>query len=265
MSYVTLFKIRFVNSLQYRIAAVAGLATQFAWGFMLILGFAAFYASDPEAFPMSFQQTVAYIWMQQSFIALFYTWFYENSIFESIESGNISYELVRPMDLYNRWFTMSSANRLSRTVLRCIPILAVAFVIPEPYRLILPGLGQFGLFLLSMILSMLVVVSFSMLIYISAFFTVNSVGTRIIVGVAADFLSGGYVPVPFFPDTLRFIVELSPFGAMQNMPLLIFSGYLTGAELLRGLSLQVFWIAALMLIGRVLMRRALRKVIVQGG
>jgi ABC-2 type transport system permease protein len=38
--YRALFRIRFTNSLQYRVAAFAGLATQFAWGFMYILAVA---------------------------------------------------------------------------------------------------------------------------------------------------------------------------------------------------------------------------------
>ena len=70
---------------------------------------------------------------------------------------------------------------------------------------------------------------------------------------------------PFFPDTLRLIVELSPFGAMQNMPLLIFSGHLTGNALVRGMLLQVFWLVVLVVIGRWLMNRSLRRVVVQGG
>jgi ABC-2 type transport system permease protein len=266
MMYRALFRIRFTNSLQYRAAALAGLATQFAWGFMYILAFAAFYRSNPAAFPMTFRQTVSYIWMQQAFIAIFFIWMYDNSIFEAIESGQISYELVRPMDLYNRWFTMTTANRLSRAVLRCLPILVVAFILPEPYRLVLPGeWARLGLFTLSMVLSLGVVVSFSMLIYISAFSTINSMGTRIVVGVAGDFLAGGYIPVPFFPDALRIAVELSPFGAMQNMPLLIYSGYLTGDALARGMLLQVFWVVVLVCAGRVLLNRALKRVVVQGG
>ena len=264
--YLALFRIRLTNSIQYRAAAMAGVATQFAWGFMLILGFIAFYESNPYAFPMTLQQTVAYIWMQQAFLALFFIWFYDNSIFESIESGQIAYDLVRPIDLYNRWFTTTTANRIASAVLRCIPVLSVAFILPQPFRLVLPGgVGQFGLFLLSMVLSLCVVVCFSMLIYISAFYTINSQGTRIVVGVAGDFLAGGYIPIPFFPDTARRIVEFSPFGSMQNMPLLIFSGSLTGADLARGLALQVFWVAALLLIGRVLITRAIKRVVAQGG
>ena len=264
--YKALFRIRFTNSLQYRAAAIAGLTTQFAWGFMYILGFRAFYQSNPYAFPMTFEQTVSYIWMQQAFLALFFIWMYEYSIFESIESGQISYEMVRPMDLYSRWYTQTAANRLSRALLRSIPILVVGFILPRPFRLVLPNdVGRLGLFFLSMILCMGVVVSISMLIYISAFYTVNSLGTRIVIGVAADFLAGGYIPIPFFPDTLRLVVEWSPFGAMQNMPLLIFNGSLVGADLIRGLVLQVFWLVVLISVGRVLMARTLRRVVVQGG
>jgi len=264
--YMALFRIRFTNSLQYRAAALAGLATQFAWGFMYILGFAAFYRGNPNAFPMTFQQTVSYIWMQQAFLYLFFIWIYDNSIFESIENGHISYEMVRPMDLYSRWFSMTSANRVAGAALRCLPVLLVAVVLPEPFRLVLPqSIGEAGLVMLSMTLSLGVVVSFTMLVYTSAFFTVNSMGTRIVVGFAGDFLAGGYIPIPFFPDRLRAVAELLPFGSMQNMPLLIFNGYLTGAELLRGLALQIFWLVILILAGRLMMRKALKQVVVQGG
>jgi len=264
--YRALFRIRFTNTLQYRGAALAGLTTQFAWGFMYILSFRAFYASDPTAFPMAFEQMVSYIWMQQAFVALFFIWFFENSIFESIERGDIAYELVRPMDLYSRWFSMTTANRFSRAAMRCIPILVIGFLLPWPFRLVLPtGFGRLALFFLSMMLSVGVVVSFSMLIYISAFYTLNSMGTRIVLGVAGDFLAGGYIPIPFFPGALRTVVELSPFGSMQNMPLLIFSGYLYGDALVRGLVIQVFWLVVLVVCGRLWIRRALKRVVAQGG
>jgi len=264
--YIALFRIRVVNSIQYRAAALAGVTTQFAWGFMLILAFMAFYESNPYAFPMTMQQTVSYIWMQQAFLALFMLWFFDNSIFASIESGEIAYDLVRPMDLYSRWFTTTIANRIAGAALRCLPILTVGFILPHPFRLTLPSSPVYLLaFLLSLALSLGVVVSFAMLVYISAFFTINSQGTRLMAAVAGDFLAGGIVPIPFFPDNFRRVVELLPFGSMQNMPLLIFSGAVTGMELLRGIGLQVFWIVTLVLIGRVWIARALKRVQVQGG
>ena len=70
--YLAIFRIRFINALQYRAAALAGMATQFAFGFMFILAFEAFYKVNPDAFPMEFSQTVSYIWIQQAFLALFF-------------------------------------------------------------------------------------------------------------------------------------------------------------------------------------------------
>ena len=264
--YLAVFRIRFINALQYRTAAAAGLATQFAWGFMEIFAFAAFYRAYPGAFPMKFSETVSYIWIQQAFLALFMMWFWENDIAAAITEGSISYELVRPADLYVRWFCQAAANRLARAFLRCAPILIVALFIPEPYRLSLPGnAGRLLLFLLSMLLSLGVVVSFSMLMYISLFYTLSPLGVRMILAVLCDFLAGSTVPLPFFPERLRAVAELLPFAAMQNMPLRIYSGNIAGTAALNGIGLQIFWLIVLVLIGRFAMNRALKKVVVQGG
>jgi ABC-2 type transport system permease protein len=264
--YSSLFRIRFTNALQYRLAAIAGLMTQFAWGFMFILMFSAFYRTNPEAFPMEFSQVVSYIWIQQAFLALFMVWMWDNEIYGAIESGFIAYELVRPIDLYNRWFCQACANRIARALLRCAPILIVAFVLPEPFRMTLPtDMIQFMLFLISMVLALGVVVAFTMLIVVSAFHTISSVGTRFMLFIISDFLAGAIIPLPFFPDSVRPVVELLPFAAMQNMPLRIFNGDISGNAAINGIILQLFWLIILILIGRFLMSQALKKVIVQGG
>ncbi len=264
--YLGIFRIRFSNGLQYRAAALAGLATQFTWGFMEILAFSAFYRANSAAFPMEFSHTVSYIWMQQAFLAIFMVWFFESDIFNSITSGGIAYELVRPIDLYGRWFCLSAANRLSRAVLRCLPILIVALIVPEPFRMSLPTRGlQFFLFLISMVLSLCVIVSYTMIVYISTFYTLSPMGVRIISVVIADFLAGGIIPLPFFIQPFRAIAEVLPFAAMQNMPLRIYSGNIAGISAIHGIGLQIFWFTVLLLIGKLMMKNALRKVLVQGG
>lgn len=264
--YLAMFRIRFINALQYRAAALAGIATQFAWGFMEIFAFAAFYRADPSSFPMEFDQFVSYIWMQQAFLALFMMWFWESDIAASITEGTIAYEMVRPVGLYGRWFTQITANRLARTVLRCMPILLVAFLLPAPYCMTLPpDILQLIWFLISTALALGVVAAFSMLIYISLFYTISASGTRLISSVFSEFFAGAVIPLPFFPVKIRAVVELLPFAAMQNMPLRIYSGNISGADVFYGIMLQIFWIAALFISGQLLMRRALKKVIVQGG
>lgn len=63
-TYLSFFKIRFINGLQYRTAAYAGIATQFAWGFMYIMLYNTFYNSNPAKAPMEFSQLSSYIWLQ---------------------------------------------------------------------------------------------------------------------------------------------------------------------------------------------------------
>ena len=264
--YLSFFRIRFLAGLQYRAAAWAGIATQFAWGGMLILMYRAFYENGANSFPMTFQELSSYIWMQQAFLALFATWVIESDLFSMVTSGNVAYELCRPMDLYANWFARSLSSRVSRAVLRCMPILLVAVFIPQPYGLSLPrDPARLLTFLVSMVLGCLTVVSFTMLLYVSAFFTINAQGTRIIITSVAELLSGDVLPLPFFPEPVRRIVELLPFAAMENSPLRIYSGDIAGTAALQTILLQTFWLTAMVAGGRLLMNRALKNVVAQGG
>ena len=264
--YQSFFRMRFLGGMQYRAAAWAGIATQFAWGFMSLLMFRAFYEADPAAFPMEFPQLATYIWLQQAFLALFNTWRYDDDIFESITSGGVAYELVRPAPVYAMWFVKSIASRAASAALRCLPVLAVAFFLPAPYRMDLPGsAGVFVLFVLSLAAASCLVVAMQMLVYVSTFYTLSPMGVRIIVMVLSDFLMGQLIPLPFFPEGLRQVVELTPFAAMQNLPLQIYCGTVVGAQMWRALALQAFWLAALVAGGTLWMCRSLRRVVVQGG
>lgn len=264
--YLSFFRIRFISGLQYRIAAYAGIVTQFAWGFMKIFMFRAFYKANAAAFPMEFSQLSSYIWLQQAFLALFATWFMDNEIFLSITSGNIAYELARPVDLYSMWFVKNLAIRLSRAVLRCMPILIVAAFLPRPYGISLP-VSAFGffMFVITMLLALFVVIAFSMLVYISTFYTLSPLGIRIIALSLTEFLTGDIIPLPFLPKKLQKFIELTPFASMQNLPFRIYNGNIAGKEMIMNVLLQIFWLVILLVVGKFWMKRALEKVVVQGG
>jgi len=264
--YLSVFRIRFINNLQYRAVLLGEVFARFAWGIMEILAFSAFYRANPAAFPMTFSQTVSYLWMQEILLVLFAVVFQDGDIYSALESGSIAYELVRPMSLYGRWFCQSAANRVSFTLINCAPALLIAFLMPEPYRMSLPpDAGMFLLFLLSTILALGVVVAFAMLMYISLFYTLSQRGIKIIVTAVTSFLSGAVIPLPFFPSPILAVVKWLPFAAMQNMPLRIYSGSIVGEEAYFGIAFQAVWLAVLILFGRAAMKRALNKVIVQGG
>ncbi|MDF2541458.1 MAG: transporter permease [Herbinix sp.] len=264
--YGSFFRMRFVSGLQYRAAALAGIATQFAWGTMQILLYHAFYETNQAAFPMTLEALSSYTWLQQAFLAIFMMWFFENEIFQAISDGGISYELCRPINIYNMWFTRNVANRLSRTVLRCFPIIIVAAFLPSPYGIRLPVSFHAAFwFIISMILAFLVVVSLCMFVYIATFYTLSPLGVRILAVTVMDFFSGAVIPLPFFPDNMRLVLELLPFASSLNVPLRIYTGDIIGSELYRRVGIQAIWLLILILLGRGWMIKALKRVIVQGG
>ena len=263
--YISFFRIRFIAGLQYRAAAWGGIATQFAWGFMTILMFRAFYESGQESFPMTFPELSSYIWMRQAFFALFGCSF-DIDIFDSITSGGIAYELCRPCDLYFMWFTKDLATRVSRTILRCMPILLVAALLPYPYNITLPPtLPLFLLFVISAVLGVLVLNSFITIIYMTAFYTISSKGVRSITGSVIEFLGGSIIPLPFFPESLQKIVSMLPFASIQNTPFLIYVGHMSGSEIAESMAMQVIWLIVLFLLGRIILWHSQRRVVVQGG
>lgn len=264
--YLSFFRIRFIAGLQYRAAAWGGIATQFAWGFLTILMYRAFYETSADSFPMTFSALSTYIWLQQALLAMFMFWYFDNEIFEGITSGTIAYELCRPCNLYSMWFVKNMALRLSRAVLRCVPILLVAAFLPDPYGISLPQSFEAGaLFLISVILGFLVLVSLSMLVYISAFYTISTQGIRMLATSVMEFLCGAVIPIPFFPVVLQRVMYVLPFASVQSTPFLIYTGYINGIEALHSIGLQAIWLVLLMTAGILLMKCSLRKIVVQGG
>ncbi len=264
--YLSFFRMRLVAGLQYRAAALAGMSTQFVWGTLEVLVYRAFWLESPEKFPMGMEALASYIWLQQAFLAFFSLWQWEAPLMDAVQSGDIAYELTRPTDLYGMWMARSMALRLSRAALRCWPILLVAAFIPAPYGLRLPAsLAAFGLFLVSMALMLTVVCALVLVIYALGFTMESTRGVRWLALSAADLLGGAVVPLPFLPEPLRTFAALSPFGAMQNVPLRIYSGDLAGGDLAAAMGLQAFWCVFLIALGARMTRSGVRRTVVAGG
>lgn len=264
--YWSFFKMRLMAGLQYRAAALAGMSTQFVWGAMEILLYRAFWLEHPERFPMGMEALSSYIWLQQAFLTLFAMWLWEHDVLKAVQTGAVSYELLRPTNLYGMWMARTIGTRLSRAALRMIPVIVVSSLIPAPYGLRLRTTPfVFALFLLSMALMVLVVCAYTLLVYALTFYMTDPNGIMVLSVSAADLLGGAVVPLPFLPDGFRRFAELTPFASMQNVPLRIFNGDIPLPDIPRVMGLQVFWIAALTGLGYLLTKNGLRRAVILGG
>lgn len=264
--YFSFFSLQFNMGLQYRVAALSGVVTQLLWGFMECLAFRAFQETNPSAYPMTLSATVSYMWLKEAFFAAFVTWSTDGDIFDSIINGGIAYEMCRPISIYNMWFSETAAGRIARGTLRSIPLLTIAFMLPEPFRMKLPVSPlHFVLFIVTLFLGLGVTVAFCMFTYILAFFTISPQGLRMLFTSMVEFLSGAIIPLPFMPDKFRHVVELLPFASMINVPFRIYVGDLAGAEMIRSIGVQSFWLVLLVGMGKALCKAAEKKTVVQGG
>lgn len=264
--YVSFFRIRFQTGLQYRASYISGLATQLPWGLMECFAYVALHETNAAAFPMTLQAVVSYIWLKEAFLELFNTWNADNDIFGMIVDGGISYELCRPISLYAMWFARNAGGRLAAAATRCVPILLVALLLPAPFSLRFVGNpGTVFFFLAAMALALGVTIAFCMIVYMLCFFTLSPKGLRRMLIGAVDLFSGNVIPLPFIPQPWRQIFEGMPFGSMQNVPFRIFTGDLAGMEMFSALARQVFWLLALVGLGRFLCALAQRRTVIQGG
>ena len=265
--YVSYFKIKFLNEIQYKVAAIAGSCTQFVWAGMYIMLYTAF-LKDGSASDFSVRQMTTYIWLQQAFFAFFNIWNIDKEIEEQCRLGDIATELVKPIRLYSIWHAKSLAKKTAMVSLRALPILIVAMM---------PFLGQYQIMapksalslvlsIIAMILSVLVMISFIMIMYGVILKTVTSNGIKTMFGLVMDFASGGLIPIPFMPEFIINILKFTPFYYMQNVTFNIYNGYISSAgEIIKILILQVCWIILLTYIGKRIINKQIAKVVVQGG
>lgn len=264
--YLTFFSMRIRCGLQYRTAALAGIATQFCWGFMYIMLYRAFRVSNPAAYPMTESETACYIWLQQAFLAMFASWSMENDLIAQIKDGTVAYELCRPVALYPMWFCKCLASRASKAALRFLPILCITSFLPDGWGMTLPhSPAAFAAFLCSMLLSVTLMVALMLIAHIAVFFLLHEGGIRSITANVIDFCSGSLIPLPLLPAGVQTALSFTPFPYLQNTPYLIYSGYYPTELIPRLLLIQLVWIAVLIPIGAVMMNRGLRRVVIQGG
>lgn len=264
-SYLSFFKLRFSVGLQYRFAAIAGILTQIFWGFMLIMIYEAYYRAGIET-PMAWSELVSYVWIGQALFTFTYLGYKDKDIIESLVNGQVSYELVRPSNLYWFWYIKLAAGKLAGAVLRFVPMIIFAFLIPGEYGLKLPPtFTAFILFFITLMLGFVLSIAILMIVYILLFYTVSSRGLFNIATVITDFFAGGTVPIPFMPVALQTLCYALPFRLIMDLPYRIYVGNIGTMEALQSIVVQVIWIAITMLAGTLFINKATRRVEVQGG
>lgn len=268
--YLAAFRARFQLMLQYRAAAVAGVATQIWWGGIRIMVFAAFYGINAAAAPISLANAVTYVWLGQALLALL-PWVADPEIGQAVRTGGVGYDRLRPLDAYGYWYARTAGWMLARALPRAVlMVLAAGIVLP------LVGLGDWAwqppsgvaaavLFLPALVLMVMLGAAVLMLANIIVAASLNERGVNAVLMPLVVVFSGSLLPLDFYPDALRPFLHLQPFAGLVDIPFRIYFADLEGAAALQGLALQAGWTLVLIGLGRLAMERMMLRLEMQGG
>lgn len=260
--YLALFMMRFKQLLQYRRAALAGIATQVFWGIIKLWVLQAFYSMTDAPQPLTFVQGATFIWIGQALIQML-PWNFDRELEVKIRDGSIAYELLRPLHLYGLIFSRAIALRIAPTLLRIAPVVLLGWFF---FDLALPVSLQAGFyFLIAVILGCLLSSAITALVGISLFWTLSSEGIQRLIPQLTILLTGMIVPIPLFPDWMKPALLMQPFRGIIDIPIRIYTGMIPLEGVPEAFLFQISWFLAALGIGLFLVRRATKQIVLEGG
>ncbi len=263
--FASVFKIHLKREFSYKSALLSGLITQLFFGFMQISLYMAFLKSGNSDFTVG--QMVSYIWLQQSFFGLFMFWDNQKyEITEKIVKGDVGYHLIKPIGLYDYWFYNIFSKGVATSMLRSLPIILIGLCLPSKYALMFPqSIEGFVMFLLSMILGALLVSSVNTLSHIIVLYTLSPKGIFSFMVSVAGLLAGQVVPIPMLPKSVQKVFYFFPFRYVSDLPYRLYVGNISGLEGLKQIAIQLVWFVLILTIGKLILRKKVNALAVQGG
>jgi ABC-2 type transport system permease protein len=90
-------------------------------------------------------------------------------------------------------------------------------------------------------------------------------GPTYIIMLIGGVLSGAYLPLQLWPKQLQGFLFIQPFAGYLDLPLRLYIGTLDTQKAALAIGLQIAWTMFFIAIGKLLVRKRMKSIIVQGG
>lgn len=181
-----------------------------------------------------------------------------------IRKGEIKKFLIQPIDMIGFLFSQRLAHKLVYYTVATIPF-AVVFWICRDYFPGWPGTTTLAAFAASLVMSFLLGYFLEATIGMIGFWFLE-VGSLLFVYMLLSFFCSGHMfPLDMLPGIWGTIVNLLPLKYLAYYPAAVFLEKITGAELARGLAVQLGWVLFFMFTCRLAYQRGLRRYSAFGG
>ncbi len=262
MTYVELVRIRFLTMLAYRLNYFSGILTYIVYTGGYYFLWSAVYGARESLEGMTAAQMTTYLavsWMTRSF----YFNNLDREIAQEIKSGLVAIQLIRPYNYLLGKITGAFGEGLFRMLFWMVPGMALATAL---FPVQLPSdAATYALWALAGLMAFLVNSLLNVAFGLITFFFQNAQGLTWAKRLATDLLSGLFLPLHFYPDAIRRVIEWLPFQTISYLPNMIFTGGLQGVAVWQAIGLQAAWAVAMAVLIALLWGRARRHLVVQGG
>ncbi|WP_026523888.1 ABC transporter permease [Butyrivibrio sp. MB2005] len=261
-AYLSVFKMRLRMELQYRGAMIGGILCQMFFGLILVALYRALYAGKPQSVPI--ESVATYVWLQQAFFRMMVA--SDSELLDKIRSGDISYDLCRPVNMYGFYYARVMAQKLMGSVMRAVPMLIMAFLLPKGWGITLPS--SFSGFLACIPALALGLFCMCALENITVAFTMRTLdprGMQGLLNLLMMTLSGNLLPLNLFPASWQKVITFFPYAQLLDAPIRLYTGEYIPADAFRVYVLQAFWVVVLISLGAAMWNANRKRMIVQGG
>ncbi|MBR0511310.1 MAG: ABC-2 family transporter protein [Ruminococcus sp.] len=264
--YLTLTRAGIIEALQFRLSFVVMVIGNLLYLIVVYFLWKAIYASagTDVVNGMTFTDTLIYLVLATAlfnFMEMYTVW----EIGRNIQSGKIVLDLLKPMEYRKYLFWSYSGSFVTQFFLTFLPTFIAVSVVTH-------GAIPMGINLLYFVISVVMAVSINysidFIVGTICLYTESIWGINIMKQVIVLLLSGATIPLAFFPDKLRDVVELLPFAAVYDVPLkfLLWDGIsMEPHEPWCMLGFQLFWCIVMLIISKVFWKFSLRQITVNGG
>jgi viologen exporter family transport system permease protein len=249
----------------YRAATLAGIFTNCVFGVIICYTYIAVWRQNPDAGGYDVKDAVTYAWLGQAMIMTVAIWSggATDDLTARIRTGDVAIDLYRPVSLLG-WYLSSDLGRaLYHLLTRGLAPTIVGSVL---FDLRYPAdAWVWAAFWVSVVLAVTVSFGVRMLVSASAFWLLDDAGAQYLTMLCAVFFSGLVVPLVLFPGWTRDVATALPWASYLQVPADIWLGKDSGFEVVKAIAFQVGWTTVLMAACHLVLQRARRRVVVQGG
>jgi ABC-2 type transport system permease protein len=260
--YFEVARTAYRSQLIYRWANLAGLCANVFFGIILCSIMIALYHARPVTAGYNLRDVLSYTWAAQALIMVVLPFGWQDLML-TIRTGEVVSDLSNPCDFFLYWCSRELGRAVYYFVFRCLPVyLAGTLIFGLEYGtswIVWPW------FFVTLILGAMSGVVYRVLLNLFAFWMLEARAVITLGITLAQFFTGNYLPIVFFPVWLYALANWLPFNGMINAPTQVFLGKLSGTALLVELALQLGWLLILCVVVRSITAIATRRVVVQGG